>query len=420
MWLLNTHTAELKFFVGPDDVPGGYAILSHVWGKAEEEDTFQSVQSAFQDLQRRAGRFADQATTSQQTQNDAPSPLLDRLGRLEHRVDRLAVLLHQGLLVTLQMRGQDTATTPGLSLGATTPGAPITPVHATPLTPPAGARDQLSRKVRSFLIKAEEHGFDWAWSDTCCIDKTSSAELTEAINSMFHYYSCSDVCYVYLHDVPSGCDPTSPGSAFTQSRWYKRGWTLQELLAPKNVVFMAQDWSYLGTKYGLADVLEQNIYNIPPARVLRFETDMSEMSVAQRMSWAAYRTTTRVEDEAYSLFGLFGVNMPTLYGEGRNAFYRLQEAIMNTSPDTSLLAWLGVLHCGVADVKGEAPVLLRYSRKHQPTLYPYYHLLAPSVRYFVGATQIVSSRVPGRLNAAATVGTITISTLMLSLNFSPK
>ena len=358
--------------------------------RSEEEDTFQSVQSAFQDLQRRAGRFADQATTSQQTQNDidAPSPLLDRLGRLEHRVNRLAVLLHQGLLITLQIRGQDAATDPRLPPIATTPGAPIVSEHATPVIPPVpqvSARDRLSGKVLSFQLKAEEHGFDWAWSDTCCIDKTSSAELTEAINSMFHYYSCSDVCYVYLHDVPSGCDPTSPGSAFTQSRWYKRGWTLQELLAPKNVVFMAQDWSYLGTKYGLADVLEQNIYNIPPARVLRFETDMSEMSVAQRMSWAAYRTTTRVEDEAYSLFGLFGVNMPTLYGEGRNAFYRLQEAIMNTSPDTSLLAWLGILDCGIADIKGGAPVRLRYSLQHQPTLYPYYNLPVPSVRYFVGA-----------------------------------
>ena len=198
-------------------------------------------------------------------------------------------------------------------------------------------RDHISPKIRNFLAVAEQHGYRWAWADTCCIDKTSSAELTEAINSMFRYYALSDVCYVYLPDVSSDCEMNVTNSEFHRSRWHVRGWTLQELLAPKNVVFLSQDWSFLGKKFTLADTIE-SITHIP-ASVLRFEKDVTDMSVAARMSWAAKRETTRVEDEAYSLFGLFGVNMPTLYGEGSNAFYRLQEEIFRTSTDTTLLVW---------------------------------------------------------------------------------
>ena len=179
----------------------------------------------------------------------------------------------------------------------------------------------------------------WAWADTCCINKTSSAELTEAINSMFQYYSRSEVCYAYLSDVPPLPTQGIVTWGFINSVWHTRGWTLQELIAPKVVVFMTSDWTRIGTKYELADEL-QKINGYPPASVLRFEKDITEMSVAQRMSWAANRETTRVEDEAYSLFGLFGISIPTLYGEGRNSFYRLQEEIMRTSTDTSLIAWL--------------------------------------------------------------------------------
>ena len=159
---------------------------------------------------------------------------------------------------------------------------------------------------------AEEHGLEWAWADTCCIDKTSSAELTEAINSMFEYYSRSYVCYAYLSDVPGRLSARSDlywKMQFQFSKWYSRGWTLQELIAPKTLIFMAEDWSRLGTKYELAPLLG-DMENMPPTSVLRFEMDFSETSVAQRMSWAARRATTRVEDEAYCLFGLFGINMP--------------------------------------------------------------------------------------------------------------
>ena len=153
---------------------------------------------------------------------------------------------------------------------------------------------------------------------------------------MFRYYALSDVCYVYLSDVPPGA--SSDYTAFRASRWHERGWTLQELIAPHNVLFMSQDWTPLGNKHMLADVLEE-VTSIP-ASVLRLEEDFSTMSVAARMSWAARRKTTRVEDEAYSLFGLFGVSIPTIYGEGKNAFNLLQEEeILRSSVDKTLLVW---------------------------------------------------------------------------------
>ncbi|KAI0742952.1 heterokaryon incompatibility protein-domain-containing protein [Daedaleopsis nitida] len=197
----------------------------------------------------------------------------------------------------------------------------------------------VSLKIHQFCTVAARHRYKWAWIDTCCIDKTSSAELSEAINSMFRYYSLAHVCYVYLRDVPTdgafepifeqfdlyGRGPM-PVAPFADCRWHTRGWTLQELIAPRIVLFLSTTWEFLGSKADLADKLHR-ITQIP-ATVLRLECPLSEMSVAQRMSWAANRQTTRVEDAAYCLMGLFGVNMPTLYGEGHMAFQRLQEGIV--------------------------------------------------------------------------------------------
>ena len=138
--------------------------------------------------------------------------------------------------------------------------------------PRVNPRDLLSPKIREFLIQAEKHGFDWAWADTlCCIDKASSAELTEAINSMFRYYSLSTVCYAYLSDASQEnvrSRIVGPGF-FRSSRWHTRGWTLQELLALTTVLFMSHQWTELGNKYTLAEELE--IITGIPARVLRFE-----------------------------------------------------------------------------------------------------------------------------------------------------
>jgi hypothetical protein len=191
-------------------------------------------------------------------------------------------------------------------------------------------------KLRGFCAQAARDGLDWVWADSCCIDKASSAELSEAINSMFSWYQNADVCYVYLHDVPS-LDPFLNDDKFRSARWWSRGWCLQELIAPREVEFYSADWEEVGTKWSLQATIT-DITSIPTA-ILYHKKVPSDFSVAQRMSWASERQTTRVEDMAYCLFGLFDVNMPLMYGEGKKAFIRLQEEIMRREVDYSIFLW---------------------------------------------------------------------------------
>ncbi|OLN97215.1 Vegetative incompatibility protein HET-E-1-like protein 3 [Colletotrichum chlorophyti] len=159
-------------------------------------------------------------------------------------------------------------------------------------------------------------GYDYTWVDTCCIDKTSSAELSEAINSMFAWYQNSGVCLVYLEDFHWD------GMSYVtrKHRWFTRGWTLQELIAPRHVEFYSASWTRFGDKRTDWRGLHR-LTSIDPT-VLR--TGHTEgMSVAEKMRWAAHRTTTRIEDMAYCLLGIFGVNLPLIYGEGEKAFQRL-------------------------------------------------------------------------------------------------
>ncbi|KAH8596197.1 heterokaryon incompatibility protein-domain-containing protein [Bisporella sp. PMI_857] len=189
-------------------------------------------------------------------------------------------------------------------------------------------------KLKLCCDQAAMDGLQYAWVDTCCIDKTSSAELTEAINSMYRWYQNATVCYAYLSDVQTS--EVSGDASFGKSAWFTRGWTLQELIAPASVEFYNFTWQKLGTKESLKDVISE-ITNIDVAMLEG--VDPEAFSVAKRMSWASKRTTTRPEDRAYSLLGLFEVNMPLLYGEGERAFIRLQEEIMKHSDDQSLFAW---------------------------------------------------------------------------------
>ncbi|KAF2847606.1 HET-domain-containing protein [Plenodomus tracheiphilus IPT5] len=198
------------------------------------------------------------------------------------------------------------------------------------------ARIGYSKILRSAEI-ARQKKLDYFWIDTCCIDKSSSAELQEAINSMHRWYQNSNICIVYLEDMPSGT-PTNAklSDGLTGSKWITRGWTLQELIAPSMVTFYDQRWAYRGKKHDI-------LYNLSlltgiPGDILR-TGNISRASVAQKMSWAASRVTTRIEDRAYSLLGIFGVHMPMLYGEGDRAFRRLQEEIVRTTPDDSVFAW---------------------------------------------------------------------------------
>lgn len=205
-------------------------------------------------------------------------------------------------------------------------------------------------KIQGACDRARKDGFDYVWVDTNCIDKTSSAELSEAINSMFAWYSDASVCYVYLSDVPDTvwCLNSNGGSdlgldkddLFYRSRWFTRGWTLQELLAPKNVVFFSQNWKRIGTKADLRTELSQitgieSHYLWSPMR----GRAIWRTSVAKRMSWVSKRVTTRIEDLAYCMLGIFDINIPLLYGEGQNAFISLQEEILRTTDDQSIFCW---------------------------------------------------------------------------------
>ncbi|KAI5985001.1 heterokaryon incompatibility protein-domain-containing protein [Pisolithus marmoratus] len=198
------------------------------------------------------------------------------------------------------------------------------------------------QKIIKCCEQAMKDGYKWMWIDTCCIDKRSSAELSEAINAMYRWYQNAQMCYAYLNDVDESVFPTEPDdSKFDQSNgwpeWFMRGWTLQELIAPEQVEFFNKDWVRIGNKQRLAPTL-QGITGIPRSVLTRGLTG-KRLSVAQIMSWAAERKTERVEDRAYSLMGLFGVNMPMLYGEGKNAFRRLQLKIIKGSGDHSIFAW---------------------------------------------------------------------------------
>ncbi len=152
---------------------------------------------------------------------------------------------------------------------------------------------------------------------------------------MFRWYGDAEICYAYLSDVENGEDPTTESSSFASSRWFTRGWTLQELLAPVEVIFLASDWVEIGTKKSLHSTVSR-VTGISES--VLDEVSCARYSVAQMMSWAAGRRTTRSEDRAYCLMGLFDINMPLLYGEGRKAFTRLQHEIKQ-SGDRSIFAW---------------------------------------------------------------------------------
>ena len=192
-------------------------------------------------------------------------------------------------------------------------------------------------KIQKSCEHALDNGYQYVWVDTCCVNKESSTELTEAINSMYRWYKASAVCYAFLSDVHvNATNGDLVEQQIKSSIWFTRGWTLQELLAPEHVVFYDQQWVFLGTKQTLSQLLTLRT-NIDMA-ILNGEP-LSRRSIAQRMSWASERETTRAEDTAYCLMGIFDVNMPMLYGEKEKAFLRLQEEIIKRSDDHTIFAW---------------------------------------------------------------------------------
>lgn len=220
----------------------------------------------------------------------------------------------------------------------------------------AGREKSGYTKIRGTCAQAAKDGHNYVWIDTVCINKESSAELTEAINSMWQWYCDAEVCYALLEDIHGSCpilkdiednwvtdslnDPESHTiwpKKFASSRWFARGWTLQELLAPRNMIFFGCEWSEIGTKTSLLN----RLHSVTEIEKLALEdrAAIRQFVIARRMCWAARRVTSRIEDRAYSLLGIFGVNMPMLYGEGEKAFIRLQEELIKSSTDHSILAW---------------------------------------------------------------------------------
>lgn len=187
------------------------------------------------------------------------------------------------------------------------------------------------KKIRFCGEQAARDGLQYCWVDTCCIDKSNNTELSEAINSMFQWYRNAARCYVYLSDVSTNDhDQVGPSlqswqSAFRESRWFTRGWTVQELIAPPSVEFFCSNSKRLGDKKSL----ERQLHEITGIAVPALQgTTLATFSVKERMSWAENRETKREEDKAYSLLGIFDIQMPLLYGEGaKNAFSRLQEEL---------------------------------------------------------------------------------------------
>jgi hypothetical protein len=288
MHLLNVFTGRLEEYFG-SQVPR-YAILSHTWGL--EEITFSDVQNT----------SSDHPNLSTRTELDPPAHILN-----------------------------DSSTDRNI----------FEAVHPLSVQRKAGYA-----KIRYACRQAILDSHTYVWIDTCCIDKSSSAELTEAINSMFRWYQNAAICYAYLEDIVVEKDADVLLDNICSSKWFTRGWTLQELLAPDEVKFFGSPgpfsivgplWIPLGTKFTLADEIA-SATGIDQVSLL-VPGELNQKSVAQRMSWAAKRRTTRPEDTAYCLLGIFGVNMPLLYGEGNVAFFRLQEEIMKYSDDQSLFAW---------------------------------------------------------------------------------
>lgn len=196
-----------------------------------------------------------------------------------------------------------------------------------------GGKDKIGyNKICFCSDRAAADGLQFFWVDTCCINKSTSDELSTAINSMFRWYQHAFKCYVYLPDVTvpdeivhAEAFPITWQEAFQRSRWFTRGWTLQELLAPSVVEFFCKQGKRLGTK----STLEQEIHKITkvPIEALRGQS-LNKFSVEDRISWAAGRTTTMKEDKVYCLLGIFGVFLPLIYGEGEEyATLRLTEEI---------------------------------------------------------------------------------------------
>ncbi|KAM7224600.1 vegetative incompatibility protein HET-E-1 [Rhypophila decipiens] len=381
MRLLNVTTLELEEFHGTD-IPK-YAILSHTWGR--QELTMAELQTIAKHRQTKKQHL-------EQNQLTARASAASSFGT--DRAEAVRMMLLSSMLVAMRTgrsyplnygnghhHSRSKSITDGLEEVGSEEGSethdhelehrrpqeqderdrhqgfmPVIPATAPhPLELKPGFT-----KILSAAKQAASDGHRYLWADTICIDRTNGYEISEAINSMFTWYANATVCYAHLEDVifqeyKSGYRTWEHD--FAKSRWFTRGFTLQELVAPRRVVFFAQGWQWLGTKSD--PILSKHIEKVTKieAKVLSDPSQVFKTCIARRMAWASQRKTTRPEDTAYCLMGLFGVNMPLLYGEGlEGAFTRLQEEIIKVSDDHTLFSW------GL--VKQDSS-LIEYSSPHQ-------------------------------------------------------
>ena len=179
--------------------------------------------------------------------------------------------------------------------------------------------------------QAKKDSLEYFWVDTCCINKSAETELSESIRSMFRWYERAATCYVCLSDVNYSQNQSIGGDvawevSFRRSRWFHRGWTLQELLAPATVKFFSQEGEYLGDKWSLVQLIHET--TSIPLTALKGVSPLLHFSIEERIAWIADRDTKRKEDKAYSLQGILGVNISPRYGEGEvSAFHRLTQKI---------------------------------------------------------------------------------------------
>ena len=198
------------------------------------------------------------------------------------------------------------------------------------------------RKIIFCGEQAARDNLRYFWVDTCCIDKRDNTEFTEAINSMFRWYRNAATCYAYLSDVStSTSDPSAETcqsaweADFRSSRWFSQGWTLQELLAPSLVVFYSSQHKKLGDKKSLARVIHE-ITRIPIPALDGHALDT--FSTAERMAWSANRQTTKDEDSAYCLLGIFNIFMPLIYGEGKDSSLKRLQREIDGLPVTGMVS----------------------------------------------------------------------------------
>lgn len=248
-----------------------------------------------------------------------------------------------------------------------------------------------ARKIRGSCAIARKQGFDYIWIDTVCIDKSSSEELSTALNSMFKWYHEAAICYTFFNDVLFSSHGPDMFNSFREDRqgqrseWFERGWTLQELIAPRKMEFYDVHWQPIGTRNELASLVGKAA-KIHPT-YLNGKADFRTACNAVKMSWMAGRRTQEVEDIAYSLLGIFGVSLTPQYGEGVKAFLRLQDAIMYDygTMDESLFAWQWPPDRELRCFRGDRRPHPKFS-EHQ------WGLLAPSPDCFAYSWNVVVDR----------------------------